>query len=309
MRILVTGATGYLGQAVVHELVSDGHQVTALLHRSRGPWNGSVSRLNADLLDPVAMLRAVADVDAVCHLAALTRVRHSQEAPGDYRRLNSGAVTTLLDALVQEHSRSERWRPLVFLSSGAVYGGGDRPLRETDPVAPRSVYGATKLAAEREVAARTGTGAFGAATLRLFSAAGLTTTGIGPDPSTVISQTLLAAQRGHAVSVNGDGGTVRDFVHVRDVADAVALALAASRQGEARTYNLGAAAATIRQIVETAREVTGRSIPVEHRLTHPGDAPRLVADTRAARTELGWKPTRSDLSTMVAEQWHALHGA
>ncbi|SHG39209.1 NAD-dependent epimerase/dehydratase family protein [Streptoalloteichus hindustanus] len=305
MRIFVTGAAGYVGQAVLARLLAAGHDVTAVGHRTPVGWPAGTPSRQADLTDAPAVLRALDGAEAVCHLAGLTRVRGSGVDVDRYYRVNVVGTLNVLDALVARHRAGDGPARLVFLSSGAVYGRtGDAPVREDHPTLPTSAYGATKLAAEQAVGWYAGTGALSAVSLRLFTAAGSVRPGCRPDDSTLVARALSVAAGENAVlPVNGDGSTVRDFVHVADVADAVARAVEAPARRPAEVVNLGAVAASVREVVAAVERVTGRRVPVAHGPANSADQPWLAADTGAARELLGWAPTRSSLERMIEDQW------
>jgi UDP-glucose 4-epimerase len=281
MLVLVTGATGYVGRAVVPVLREHGHQVRTL------------NRPHEDLLKPETIR---ADVDAVVHLAAKTSVRDSVANPTAVWRTNVMGTLNLLDALPNNGAR------LVFASTGSVYGApAEQPIAETAPTAPLNPYGAAKLAAEHLIGAQTRTGALGAVTLRLFSAAGRP----DADLSRIIPK-VLAVAAGHepAVTVNGDGRAIRDFVHVDDLAVAVVRALEAARPGTHTIYNVGAIPASVADIIAAAERVTGRPVPVNHHEANPGEARELRADTTKIRTELGWAPVHTTLDELIAGHVH-----
>ena len=171
-------------------------------------------------------------------------------------------------------------------------------------MAPASPYAASKWAAEELVRYEAGTGGLGAVTLRCFNAAGPGDT----DPTRLIPRALAAAAgRTSSLGVNGDGSAVRDYVHVDDLADAYALAFSATRPGEHRVYNVGGTAASVREVIAAVEEVSGRRVPVERR--PPQDEPaELRADSSRLREELGWRPERSELRTIVADAWDGLDG-
>jgi UDP-glucose 4-epimerase len=307
MRVLVTGATGFLGHAVVAALTDAGHGVTSLARHANEVPDKAHRHVVADVRTPAELLPAVAEADAVCHLAGLARVRESVSEPMRYWRTNLGGTLNVLDALARTAGAGAPKR-LVLASTGAVYGTPRRqPIGETEPAAPSNPYAASKLAADLAAASVAGTGAIGAVSLRAFNIAGATGGTLDRDESRLIPK-ILAVQAGHAAElvVNGDGSAVRDFVHVDDMADAFLRALDACTPGTWRAYNIGSGRRTsIRDIVTAAETLTGRPVPVRHR--PPADEPPvLLADPSRARAELGWQPVRSEVSRILADAWAAL---
>lgn len=313
MRVLVTGAFGFVGTALVERLTAAGHEVRALTSRAEiaaahddTDKSSDLRVVHGDVRDAEAMRRAVRDVDGVCHLAALVRVREAQERAPEYWGVNHGGALTVAKAAAEEASRVGRPVRFVLASTGAVYGRPAlQPIPEDLPLENTNDYGETKRAAELDVLGLAGAdAAFGAVALRLFNVAGAVGGRTG-DPETIIPKTLAVA-RGElpVLRINGDGEAVRDFVHVRDVARAFELALEHAEPGRQAVFNVGATGARVLDIVRTVRDVTGREVPVEH---HPsrGEAPMLLADTRRIRTELGWQPQHSDLRTIIADAWDA----
>jgi len=316
VRVLVTGAFGYLGSAVVEVLTAGGHDVRALTSRadealhpvSVASPRSKVHVLHGDVRDAEAMRRALDGVDGVCHLAALTRVREAAERLGDYKDVNELGTATVVAAAVAEAARSGRAVRFVLASSGAVYGAPDvQPIPEDlTPFADTHAYGLTKRAAERAVLDAPLDGRFGAVALRVFNAAGASGDGRIGDAETILPKTLaVAAGSQPRLTVNGDGTAVRDFVHVRDVARAFAAALAYARPDRRGVFNVGAVGASVLDIVAAVRAVSGRPVPVEHRASR-GEVPTLLADTRRIRAELGWAPIYSDLEAIVADAWAAV---
>lgn len=309
MRVLVTGAFGFIGTAVGRRLALAGHDVVAVTSR---PLDATPAPLfpcqvvRTDLRDEGSARAALADArpDAVCHLAGLGKVRESFQHPEEYYAVNAGGTKTLLDAL----TATATGRRFVFASSVAVYGAPERqPVAEDAPLLPTSPYGESKVAAEQAIETAAMGGAIGAVRLRIFNAAGAVAGAADTNLSRVIPKALaVAAGQADRVEVNGDGSAVRDFVHVDDVASAFVLALENGCQpGTALAYNVGATAASVAEILAVAGEVTGRPIPVVR--NPPRNEPRvLISDHTRIGAELGWSPARSALREIVADAWDAV---
>jgi len=308
MRVLVTGATGFVGQAVVRQLTAEGHSVVGFARA----WRPCPCELRAgDILDQVALEAAVDGVDAVCHLAALTLVRQSFAEPVRNFRVNVTGTLNLLDAMNAEAQRSGRKLRLVFASTGAVYGAPEtQPITETQQPAPSNPYGASKFAAEVAIGYQAALGGIGAVTLRTFNVAGAVDGKGDLDTSRIIPKTLLvAAGQADCLSVNGDGSAVREYIHVRDLARAYAVALDAADLSGHRVYNVGSGVgASVREVIEAAEQITGRSVPVRWGPS-TNEPPELRADISRIRAELGWRPSNSALETIVADAWEALNGS
>ena len=258
--------------------------------------------------DPEAMRRAVTDVDGVCHLAALTRVREAAERAAEYRDVNEIGTATVVAAATAEAVRSGRVVRFVLASSGAVYGAPSvQPIPEDLDLtlADTHEYGLTKRAAERVVLDAPLDGRFGAVVLRVFNAAGASVGGRIGDADTILPKAMaVAAGSQPCLTVNGDGTAVRDFVHVDDVARAFAAALTYAQPDRRVVFNVGAVGASVLDIVDAVRTASGRPVPVEHRPSR-GEVPTLLADTRRIRAELGWSPTYAELKAIVADAWSA----
>jgi UDP-glucose 4-epimerase len=291
MRVLVTGASGFIGRAVVSQLVTAGHSPSVLAHSAGAP--DGVPFVQGDLLDRGSLAAACADVDAVIHLAAIGRVRESFEEPLRYYDLNVGGTLNVLGA-VAPGAR------LVFVSTGSVYGApATQPIGEDCPRAPGNPYAASKAAAEDAVAWTAQSGRLGAATLRVFNAAG----GGDRDESRVITRAVrVAAGLLDSLTVYGDGSAVRDFVHVRDIASAAVLALEQASVGRHDVFNVGATAASVRDVIDSVERVTGRPVPLVRAPAHAGEVKVLRADTSRLRS-LGWQPRHSALDDLVRDQW------
>lgn len=304
MRVFVTGGLGFVGHAVCRQLVEDGHDVTILTSRpgARSLIEG-VHTVEADIRDRAGLARHLAAVrpEGVCHLAALARVRDSFSSPLEYHDVNVGGTIALLQAL-DEHKLAV---PVVFASTGAVYGRCEGRIREDQPALAPNPYGASKLAAEDVLAYHAATGAIGAVSLRCFNIAGAVGGQGDSDTSHIIPKALqVAAGEATHVEINGDGTAVRDFTHVADVATAFALALETAQPGGEVTYNLSAGIdATMLDIISTVRDITGQPVPIKHQ--PPKDEPVvLTAKSKRIRDELGWQPTHT-LTTMVRDAWSA----
>jgi UDP-glucose 4-epimerase len=303
MRVLVTGAAGYVGYAVGRRLVAAGHKVTGLVRRTGQVLPRDVHPLVCDLLDP-AGLRVVLDepYDAVCHLAALTRVRESFADPLRFFTANVQGTVNLLEALPRTATR------VVYGSTAAVYGAPDRqPIPEEQTPAPTSPYGASKLAAEQAVRFHARTGAIGTVVLRTFNVAGSVDGLPDPDETRLIPKALaVAAGTATELQINGNGAAVREYLHVDDLAAAHVRALeSCAPPGEERVYNVGSGAGTsVLEVITAVEDVTGRPVRTVRRPPQP-EPPLLVCDARAIRRDLGWRPARSALPEIIADAWAA----
>lgn len=319
MRVLVTGAFGYVGRALTLRLLEAGHEVVATTHRNprdKKPIASAIAHsdafqlIEADLRNHDQLRQAVENINAVCHLAALTRVRESFAQPDEYRAVNTTGTAALLKALTHTGPDPTRPIPFILASTAAVYGAPtNQPIAEDTAPAPTSPYGESKLAAERLLPDHAAAGAIAPIVLRAFNVAG-SVAGFGdPDESRIIPRTLLAAAGLRPpLTLNGDGSAVRDFVHVDDLARAYVLALTAATNPDynsphnVRIYNVGATGASVREIIEAAESVTGRQVPLVRQPPQP-EVPTLLADTTRIRRELDWKPERSALEQIVADTW------
>lgn len=309
MRVVVTGAAGFVGRAVVHRLVEAGHDVAALTRR---PWTehpSDVRSVVADVLDAAAVMQAIDEWEAegVCHLAALTRVRDSFQEPTRYFTVNVTGTLHVLQALAQLAGRTGRVPRLVFGSTAAVYGlAGEQPIAEEAPPLPATPYGATKLAADQAIGFQAATGALAAASLRCFNVAGATPQTLDDDLTRVIPKALaVAAGRAPYLVINGDGSSIRDYLHVADLADAYAAAFDAAEPGRHAIYNTGSSLpVSLRDVVDSVEQITGRRLAIRHDPPQ-NDPPALVADTSRIRHELAWEPRRSQLDTIIRDAWAA----
>jgi UDP-glucose 4-epimerase len=317
MRILVTGGAGYIGSVMTDVLIEKNHDVIVFDNLSRG-YRDAVSPqatfVQGDLAD-TALVRATLKerrIDAVIHMAGDALVGESMTNPGRYYRTNLVAGLSLLEAM-----RDSGVTPIVFSSTCAVYGIPERtPLVEGMPTRPINPYGDSKLAFERTLDWFHQAHGLRVVALRYFNAAGASTrSGERHDPETHLIPIVLdtAAGRRPKVTIFGDdyptrdGTCVRDYIHVLDLADAHVLALDFLANGgpKMEVFNLGCGGDghTIREVIDCARRVTNREIPVEAGSRREGDPPVLVASSAKATRTLGWQPQRARLDAIIESAW------
>jgi UDP-glucose-4-epimerase GalE len=321
MRILVVGGAGYIGSHAVHYLQRAGHDVWVLDNLDIG-HDAAVPQgrlIVGDLADRGSLEEALRRqaIDAVMHFAAFASVPESVAEPGRYYRNNVVGALNLLDAM-----RAAGVPRIVFSSTAAVYGIPEVvPITEESPTRPINPYGFTKLAIERAIADYARAYGLGGAALRYFNACGAADDAdIGEDhaPETHLIPLVLQValgQRAH-VTVYGtdyptpDGTCIRDYIHVSDLADAHLRVLERIEPGRLLVYNVGTGAgASVRQVLDAARRVTGHAIPVVEGPRRAGDPPALVASADAARSALGWSPRYTEIEPIVASAWtwHSAH--
>lgn len=312
MKLLVTGGAGYIGSVVAQQLLDQGHQLTVLDNLERGHRAAvppGAELVVADLLDREAVNAALSDgFDGALHFAALALVSESVSHPERYYRTNVGGTLNLLEAMV-----AARIPRLVFSSTCAVYGVPDEvPIAETAVPRPVTAYGASKLAVDLMIRDFCAAHPLGAVSLRYFNVAGASgELGEDHDPETHLIPNILRAALGSAPAVQifgtdyptPDGTAVRDYIHIEDLATAHLLALDAAREGKHEVFNLGNGNGfSVREVVETARTVTGKDIPAREAPRRPGDPPMLVAASDRIMGTLGWQPRKS-LEDMIADAW------
>ncbi len=314
MRVLVTGGAGYIGSVVTEELVKDGHQVVVYDSLYKGHRQAVVAGadfVQADLMDAATLRTTLNDrqINAVVHMAADSLVGESCANPAKYYRNNLAAGLVLLDTM-----REVGVNRIVFSSTAATYGEPEKqPIEENAPNIPTNPYGQSKLAFED--AMRWYDEAYGLryATLRYFNAAGASKNfGESHDPETHIIPIALQAAAGRRSLVEvygedyptGDGTCVRDYIHVIDLARAHILALKVLEQSS-RIYNLGCGGEgySVREVIEIARDVTGKDIPMHMAPRRAGDPAVLVASSEKIKRELGWTPQYQDLRVIIESAW------
>lgn len=300
MKVLVTGAAGYVGRAVVQALHTRGHEPVAMVRPGARVEIADAAEVRmTELLDADGLRRAVSGVDAVCHLAGLGRARESVADPLPYFRVNTGGTVALVEAMAAEGVPR-----IVFASTGAIYGSPEvQPMGEHTPDAPPHPYAASKLAAEFAVEAQARTGALGAVVVRLLNVAG----GADPEATRLIPRVLAAARDGEVLRINGDGGAVRDYLHIADAAAAFAACVEhCPAPGAGTRYNIGSGCGTsILDVIAAVERVTGRTVARVHGPA-AAEPPTLIGDPAKAIAELGWRPRHSDIDEIVAATWQAV---
>jgi UDP-glucose-4-epimerase GalE len=321
MRILVTGGAGYIGSHAVRLFLARGHDVWVYDNLSKGHRKAVPAErlIVADLEELQRLDQALVEhrVEAVVHYAAWSYVGESVQDPAKYYRNNLVNTLGLMDCL-----RRHGVKRFVFSSTCATYGVPQKvPISEEEPQKPINPYGAGKLAVERALADFAAAYGWGYAALRYFNAAGASPDGaLGEDhtPETHLIPIVLQAalgQRPH-VEVYGtdyptpDGTCVRDYVHVDDLAEAHLLALERLEPGKGLCLNLGTGKGySVREVIRTAEEATGKKVAVKEGPRRPGDPPVLVAAAERGQRELGWRPRYAELRPIIetAWNWHRTH--
>ena len=319
MRVLVTGGAGYIGSVIVEELIREGDQVTVLdnLYQGhRAAVHPQAEFVLADLADAGAVndLFARQRFDAVMHFAANSLVGESVQDPLKYVGDNVVNGINLLRAMNQYGVRR-----FILSSTANLFDQPEElPITEEEQIIPGSPYGESKFILERMLHWLDRIHGLRYAALRYFNAAGATPRrGEDHSPETHLIPLVLQVALGQReqIQIYGndyptrDGTCVRDYIHVTDLAQAHILALRTLDEGS-RTYNLGNGQGyTVREVIETARQVTGHPIPAVDAPRRPGDPPELVAGSDKIRRDLGWQPRFPDLSDIVqsAWNWHQTH--
>lgn len=320
MNILLTGGAGYLGSIVAAQLLHKGHRVAVYDNLARGslsaiPDNAHV--IVGDLADAQKLGEAfrASSPEVVMHFAAFIDASESMKVPERYFRNNTANALVLLETMI-EHGVKQ----FVFSSSAGVYGDPEQnPIDEASALRPINPYGESKLLIERMLEWFHLIHGLRYASLRYFNAAGAAGD-LGEDhrpESHLIPLALQVAlgQRPH-VWIYGtdyptrDGTCIRDYVHVLDLAAAHLLVLEALSQRKKLIYNVGSGCGfSVREVIESARRVTGHPIPSVDSLPRPGDPPILVASAKKIQEELGWSPRYPELDVIVrtAWEWHKRH--
>lgn len=317
MKVLVTGGAGYIGGTVTRMLLAQGHAVTVfdnLCHSKKSGVADGAEFVQGDLADRplVEKTLTAGRFDGVMHFAALIEAGESMKHPEVYFRNNTVATLTLLESMLATgHDR------LVFSSTAACYGEPERtPILEDAKLQPTNAYGESKLMVEHMLRWMNQVHGLRYASLRYFNVAGaIEGYGEAHEPESHLIPLILDVALGRRKSIKifgkdyptKDGTCIRDYIHVRDLADAHLLALDALGQKDRMIYNLGNGQGfTVLEVIESVRRVTGKPIAVEECPRRPGDPAVLVASSEKIKAELGWKPQFAELDKIIASawQWH-----
>jgi len=319
MKIFLTGGAGYIGSMAVRKLLEAGHQVTVYDSLVTG-YSQAVPQdanfIQGDLGNPTDIAAALAtdSFEAVMHFAAFIEAGESMKNPPKFYHNNLMNSVNLIDAATNAGVKR-----FVLSSTAAVYQSSDQPLSEESPLGPVNVYGHTKLMIEEVLEFYREIFGLHYAALRYFNAAGaLPDQGEAHQPESHLIPLVLQVPLGQRqdIKIYGtdyptpDGTCIRDYIHIADLVSAHLLALDALDKEEKLVYNLGNGKGySVREVIETARQVTGHPIPAEETPRRPGDSPRLVASSDKIKKELGWEPQTPALADIIASawEWHQGH--
>jgi UDP-glucose 4-epimerase len=313
MNILVTGGAGYIGSATAEALIEAGHQVTvydSLVTGHRAAVPEGASFIQADLSDSHALIETLTGqkFDAVMHFAAFIEAGESMKDPGRFYANNFTNSLALIETAVRA-----RVKRFVLSSTAAVFQSSDEPLTEDSPLGPTNVYGHTKLLIEQTLDWYRQIHGLHYAALRYFNACGaLPDRGEAHQPESHLIPLVLKVPLGEQASANiygtdyptPDGTCIRDYIHIADLVSAHLLALDGLQERDMLIYNLGSGNGySVREVIETARQVTGHPIPVAELPRRPGDSARLVASSEKIKRGLGWKPEHDNLHDIISSAW------
>ena len=318
MRILVLGGAGYIGSHTALELVKAGNEVVIadnLVTGYRKAIPEGAKFYEGDLRDSDFLdnLFHQEKIDAVIHFAAYSLVGESVTNPLKYYDNNLYGTKVLLEAMVKNNVCK-----IVFSSTAATYGEPENiPILESDRTCPTNPYGETKLAMEKMFKWTAEAHGLRYVSLRYFNACGADesgTIGEAHNPESHLIPLILQVPNGkrETISIYGtdydtpDGTCIRDYIHVTDLAQAHILAVQyLNNGGESDIFNLGNGVGySVREVIETARKVTGHPIPATETSRRAGDPARLVASSEKAKSVLGWKPVHDSLEEIIASAWN-----
>src|SRR6202453_5243166 len=315
MKVLITGGAGYIGGTVTRLLLAQGHGVTVydnLCHSKRLAVAEAAEFVEGDVADRALLERTLTAgrFDGVMHFAALIEAGESMKRPEIYFRNNTAATLTLLESMLATgHDR------LVFSSTAACYGEPETtPILEDAKLQPTNPYGESKLMVEQMLRWMNLSHGLKYASLRYFNVAGaIEGYGEAHEPESHLIPLILDVALGRRANIKifgrdyptRDGTCIRDYIHVRDLADAHLLALNALKESQSRLiYNIGNGQGfTVLEVIDSVRRITGKPIAVEECPRRPGDPALLVASLEKIKAELGWAPQFADLDTIIDSAW------
>lgn len=323
MSILVLGGAGYIGSHCVYQLIDKGYEVVVVdnlqtghkqaVHPKANVYQGDIR--NRSFLKNVFNNEKI---DGVIHFAAHSLVGESMVDPLKYYDNNVYGTQIVLETMKEANVKY-----IVFSSTAATYGEPEKvPITEEMPTVPTSTYGETKLAIEKMMKWCEKAFDLKYVSLRYFNVAGARKTGeIGEDhnPETHLIPVILETALGKReyITIFGDdyptkdGTCIRDYIHVEDLIDAHILALQYLQNGgKSEIFNLGSSQGfTVKEIIETARKITGKPITAKIGERRPGDPSVLIASSEKAKRVLGWNPTRTNIERIIQDawQWHSNH--
>jgi UDP-glucose 4-epimerase len=319
MNILVTGGAGYIGSATAEALIGAGHSVTvydSLVTGHRRAVPEGATFIEADLGDSHALVKTLTDrqFDAIMHFAAFIEAGESMRDPGRFFHNNFTNSLALMENAVRAGVKR-----FVLSSTAAVYQSSDEPLSEESSLGPTNVYGHTKLMVEQALEWYRQIHGLRFAALRYFNACGaLPDRGEAHQPESHLIPLVLRVPLGQRdeAQIYGtdyptrDGTCIRDYIHIADLVSAHLLALEGLGERDRLIYNLGSGNGySVREVIETARRVTGHPIPTRELPRRAGDSARLVASSEKIKRDLGWNPKHDDLYEIIysAWEWHRSH--
>ena len=314
MKILVTGGAGYIGSHVVLLLCDEGHDIIVLDNLSLGTKEAVDKRavfIEGSILNKEELIKSLADVDAVIHLAAYKSAGESMQNPQKYSENNVLGSMNLLRAMIEENVKN-----IIFSSSAAVYGLPEYlPLDEKHPLKPINHYGYTKLQTEKTIDLYGKEKQISYTNLRYFNAAGYDALGritsLEKNPANLIPSVMeVASGKRNKLLIYGndfetiDGTGVRDYIHVSDLARAHLAALHLISAQQSTTLNLGSEKQySVMEVIRSAEKITGKQIPYEIVDRRGGDPDKIYASTEKAQNLLKWSAEASELDNIIETTW------
>lgn len=319
MKIFVTGGAGYIGSATADALIRAGHEVTvydSLVTGHRAAVPAEAKFIHASLDDSHALAEALTSnqFDAVMHFAAFIEAGESMKDPGRFFRNNFTNSLALMETAVKTGVKR-----FVFSSTAAVYQSSEEPLTEESPLGPTNVYGHTKLMTEQALEWYRSIFGLHFAALRYFNACGaLPGRGEAHQPESHLIPRVLQIALGQTEKAmifgddypTPDGTCIRDYIHIADLVSAHILALDALDSRDRLIYNVGSGNGfSVKEVIDTARKVTGHPIPADVMPRRTGDSARLVASPEKIKNELGWAPKHTNMRDILSSawEWHKSH--